>query len=100
VPFPNTSRVPVQTAVLFVGAATSICCSERLPRVRGESQMTEQGLTSEELAKLIRRLDALIDEARTLQAQIAERLQADRRRVQPDRTGEPERRHRRRTVRV
>ena len=62
--------------------------------------MTEQGLTPEELATLIRRLDALIDEARTLQAQIAERLRADRRRVQPDRSGEPERRRRRRTVKV
>ena len=62
--------------------------------------MTEQGLTPEELATLIRRLDALIDEARTLQAQIAERLRADHRRVQPDRAGEPERRRRRRTVKV
>jgi hypothetical protein len=54
--------------------------------------MTEQGLTPEELAKLIRRLDALIDEARILQAQIVERLRANHRRVQPDHTGQPERR--------
>ncbi len=59
--------------------------------------MAEQGLTPEELAKLIRRLDALIEEARTLQAQIAERLRAERRSVQPDHSGQPERRRRRRT---
>ena len=62
--------------------------------------MTEQGLTPEELARLIRRLDALINEARTLQAQIADRLRTDHRRVQPDRTGLPERRRRRRTTKI
>ena len=60
--------------------------------------MTEQGLTPEELATLIRRLDALIDEARILQVQIADRLRAEHRRVQPDRAGQPERRRRRRTT--
>ena len=55
----------------------------------------EQGLLSpEELAALFKRLDTLIEEARTLQQQITERLQVSRRADQQDRTGQPERRRR------
>jgi hypothetical protein len=55
--------------------------------------MSEQRLLSpDELAALYRRLDALIDEARTLQEQISSRLLTARRQDQPDRTGQPERR--------
>jgi hypothetical protein len=57
--------------------------------------MSEQRLLSpEELAALFRRLDALISEARTLQEQISSRLLTSRRRDQPDRSGQPERRRR------
>jgi hypothetical protein len=57
--------------------------------------MTDQRLLSaEELATLFKRLDALIEEARTLQQQIGERLLASRRADQPDRSGQPERRRR------
>jgi hypothetical protein len=59
---------------------------------RQGSHMSEQGPSPEELAKLLRRLDFLIDEARTLQEQITARLRAERRRDQPDRSGQPERR--------
>jgi hypothetical protein len=55
--------------------------------------VSEQRLLSpDELAALFRRLDALIDEARTLQEQISSRLLTTRRRDQPDRSGQPERR--------
>jgi hypothetical protein len=52
--------------------------------------MSEHGtLSPEELAELFRRLDMLIDEARTLQRQITERILSSRRRDQPDRSGQP-----------
>ena len=57
--------------------------------------MSEKRLLSpEDLAALFRRLDVLISEARTLQEQISDRLLTNRRRDQPDRSGEPERRRR------
>ena len=57
--------------------------------------MTSQRLlSSEELSALFKRLDALIEEARTLQQQIGERLLLSRRGDQQDRTGQPERRRR------
>lgn len=57
--------------------------------------MPEQRLLSpEDLAALFRRLDALIDEARTLQEQITSRLLTNRRQDQPDRSGQPDRRRR------
>lgn len=53
-------------------------------------QMSEQRILSpQELAELLRRLDTLIDEARTLQRQITERLLTSRRSVLPDRSGQP-----------
>ena len=56
-------------------------------------EMSDQNLLSPEtLSVLFRRLDALIEEARTLQQQITARLVAARRRDQPDRSGQPERR--------
>ena len=55
------------------------------PSAMGEHQT----LSPEELAELFRRLDSLIDEARTLQRQISERLLSSRRRDQPDRSGQP-----------
>ena len=51
-------------------------------------------LSPEDLAALFKRLDALIDEARSLQRHISERLVASRRGDQQDRTGQPERRRR------
>ena len=60
--------------------------------------MIEQGLTPEELATLIRRLDALIDEARVLQARIAERLRVDHERVESKPADRAERRRRRRST--
>lgn len=62
--------------------------------------MSEQGLSPEELARLLQRLDSLIDEARTLQEQITARLRAERRRDQPDRSGQPERRRRARAKKL
>ena len=57
--------------------------------------MTDQRpLSPEDLAVLLKRLDALIEEARSLQQQIGERLVASRRGDQPDRSGQPERRRR------
>ena len=52
----------------------------------------ERLLSPEELAALFRRLDALLQEARTLQEQITERLLTTRRQDQPVRTGQPNRR--------
>ena len=64
------------------------------------TSMGEQRLLSpEELAALFERLDALIEEARTLQHQITERLLTTRRQNRPDRTGQPVRAERRRTPR-
>jgi hypothetical protein len=42
----------------------------------------------------MKRLDALIEEARSLQQQIGQRLVVSRRGDQPDRSGQPERRRR------
>lgn len=56
----------------------------------------ERPLSPEELAALFRRLDTLIEEARVLQRQITDRLLATRRGDQQDRSGEPERRSRKR----
>jgi hypothetical protein len=53
-----------------------------------------RSLSPEELAALVKRLDALIEEARSLQRQIGERLLVSRRGDLPDRTGQPERRRR------
>ena len=53
-------------------------------------------LSPEELAALFKRLDTLIEEARTLQQQITDRLLSTRRQDRPDRTGEPRRPERRR----
>ena len=52
----------------------------------------ERLLSPEELAALFRRLDALLEEARTLQQQITERLLTTKRQDQSVRTGQPERR--------
>jgi len=52
----------------------------------------ERLLSPEELAALFRRLDALLEEARTLQQQITERLLTTRRHDQSVRAGQPERR--------
>ncbi len=52
----------------------------------------ERLLSPEELAALFRRLDALLEEARTLQEQITQRLLTTRRYDQPVRTGQPNRR--------
>ena len=52
-------------------------------------------LSPEELAALFKRLDALIEEARTLQQQITERLLVTRRQDRMDRTGQPVRSERR-----
>ena len=61
--------------------------------VREPIAMRDQRLlTPEELAALFKRLDTLIEEARTLQQQISERLLATRRQDQQDRTGQPQRR--------
>ena len=49
----------------------------------------QRTLSPEELAELFRRLDTLIDEARTLQRQITERLLSSRRHDQQDRSGQP-----------
>jgi hypothetical protein len=46
-------------------------------------------LSPEELAALFRQLDALIVEARALQERISERLLSQRRRDQPDWSGQP-----------
>lgn len=51
-----------------------------------------RSLSPEDLAALLKRLDALIEEARTLQQQIGDRLVVNRRGDQPDRSGQPERR--------
>ena len=63
--------------------------------------MGEQRLLSpEELAALFRQLDALIEEARVLQERITDRLLSQRRRDQPDWSGQPvERRPRPRSPR-
>ena len=62
--------------------------------------MAEQRLLSpEELAALFKRLDSLIEEARTLQKQITERLLTNRRQDRMDRTGQPSRPERRKTAR-
>jgi hypothetical protein len=62
--------------------------------------MAEQRLLSpEELAALFTRLDSLIEEARTLQKQISERLLTSRRQDRQDRSGEPARPDRRKTAR-
>jgi len=59
--------------------------------------MGEQRLLSpEELAALVRQLDALIEEARALQERISDRLLSQRRQDQPDWTGQPADRCRRR----
>jgi len=52
----------------------------------------ERLLSPEELAALFRRLDALLEEARTLQQQITDRLLTTRRQAQSVRQGQPERR--------
>jgi len=55
--------------------------------------MTDQSpLSSEDLAALVKRLDELIEEARSLQRRIGERLVVSRRGDQQDRSGQPERR--------
>jgi hypothetical protein len=52
--------------------------------------MSEQRILSpQELAEQLKQLDTLIDEARTLQRQITERLLTSRRSVLPDRSGQP-----------
>ena len=57
--------------------------------------MTDQRpLSPEELAALLKRLDALMEEARALQQQISERLLVSRRGDQQVRSGEPDRRRR------
>jgi len=57
--------------------------------------MAEQRpLSPEDLQELFKRLDTLIEEARTLRQQIGERLLVSRRGDQPDRSGQPERRRR------
>ena len=62
--------------------------------------MGEQRLLSpEELAALFGQLDALIEEARMLQEQISRRLLVSRRDNQQDRSGQPQRRERRRAPR-
>lgn len=63
--------------------------------------MAEQRLLSpEELAVLFKRLDTLIEEARSLQQQITDRLLTTRRQDRQDRSGEPGRVERRRTPRT
>jgi hypothetical protein len=52
----------------------------------------ERLLSSEELAALFRRLDALIEEAKTLQEQITKRLLTTRQQDQIVKTGQPDRR--------
>lgn len=62
--------------------------------------MAEQRLLPpEELAALFKRLDSLIEEARTLQRQITDRLVTSRRQDRQDRSGQPSRLERRKTVR-
>jgi hypothetical protein len=62
--------------------------------------MGEQRLLSpEELAALFKRLDGLIEEARTLQQQITDRLLVSRRQDRQDRSGQPVRTERRRVPR-
>lgn len=52
----------------------------------------QQPLSTEELAVLFKRLDALIAEARTLQEQITGRLLTNRRQDRPAPPNQPERR--------
>jgi hypothetical protein len=52
----------------------------------------ERLLSPEELAALFRRLDALIEEAKTLQEQITKRLLTTRQQDQIVKTGQPDRR--------
>jgi hypothetical protein len=71
------------TALLFVRARL------RYPARRTGGMGEQRLLSPEELAALFRQLDALIEEARALQARISERLLTQRRRDQPDWTGQP-----------
>ena len=54
----------------------------------------ERPVPPEEISALFQRLDALIEEARSLQREITERLMATRRRDRQVHSGRPERRRR------
>lgn len=91
----NNGSVRPWKRLCFSGVPDSAILEWTAPRATTRFAMPDQrSLSPEDLAVLVKRLDALIEEARALQRQIGERLVVSRRGDQPDRSGQPERRRR------